>query len=148
MSKIKYQHRTDYSSSYPTIWKLETSTSPSNSSSDWTTVSTYDGSVSDHPTTFREVNQTASVTPETTVYVGWYATNNNQDGIRIDNIDISYTSSTLQGAGIYVQSGNGAIIENNIITIPLFIVISFLVFFQLYTELIIFQRKKQILSIF
>ena len=45
---IEYQHRTDWSSAYNTVWRLEKSTSPGNTDADWTTIQTWSGLLPSH----------------------------------------------------------------------------------------------------
>ena len=69
-----------------------------------------------HPTSYTTVNESTVVTPGTDLYIGWYCENNNQDGIRVDDIKVSYTSAAVTvGAGLYVESGTGTSVQNNIL---------------------------------
>jgi len=111
---IQYEHRADYSTSYNTVWRLEKSTAPGNTDADWTTIDSWTTSAS-HPTSYTTISRSTAVTPGSNVNIGWYCENNNQDGLRIDNIKISYTAPSYTiGAGLYVESGTGTTVENNI----------------------------------
>ncbi len=111
---IEFDQRTDFFTAYGSIWKLQKSSSACNSDSVWTDIDSWTTAES-HPTSYTHIYDTTTVTPNSKVYIAWYGENANTDGWRIDNIKISYMSPAINsGAGLFVESGKGTIVQNNI----------------------------------